>query len=502
MPLMRCAAFLVFLVACQDNKVGAYNTPPTVSVLAPADGAQFDPGALVELFGAAQDGQDQETDIAISWSSSIDGVLGTEPPDGDGNVYLAVNGLSSGDHVITLTAVDTDAESASTSVGINVAPGSNGEGAPTVVILGPTDGQEFAASDGVNLVAAVTDGEDAYDTLSVEVIDVPDGSVWTGSPSATGSLTVPLSLTPGNHVLTLNAVDSDGNTGFATVSFAVAEDGRPVVAITEPADGSMVDLASLVSFRGNVSDDETAVEALGISWSSDRDGVFATNGADSSGAVSTAYALSAGIHTVTLSATDQNGLVGSDSVVLTVEDPLDRDDDGDGFSENDGDCADDDPRSNPGASDLCDDSDNDCSGYVNDPYWDTYEQNDSRSAAYDCGEVDNSFGWSNSSLTLSGLTLSDADDEDWFAWQADDEIWDNVSISVSASGLDTRGDYVLELYDGDGNIVSSDSGGSTLTVSYTGDVFDDDEDDWSVRIYASSWPSNACSATFSLTIRS
>lgn len=499
---MRPVLLLLLASACQDNKVSVYNTPPAVSVLSPADGAAYDPGVLVEFYGGANDGQDAATDLTVSWESSIDGVLGSDPPDGDGNVYLATDQLSSGDHVITLTALDTDAESASTSISLSVAPGFDGEGAPTVVVLGPTEGQVFNASEGVNLVAAVTDGEDPYETLMVEVIDVRDGSLWTGSPTATGSLSVPLTLTPGPHGLTINAVDSDGNTGTARVSFEILEDGRPTVVITEPADSAGFDLATLVSFRGLVADDETAVDALAIAWSSDVVGVFATNAADSSGAASTAYALPAGIHTVTLSATDATGLTGSDAVVISVVDPLSRDDDGDGYSESTGDCDDGDPRTNPDASDLCDAADNDCSGYVNDPFWDTYELNESVSTAHDLGEVDDSFGWSNSSLTLSGLTLSDEADQDWFSWGADDEFYDNISITVSATGLPTRGTYVLELYDGDGRVVDSDAGTSSLSVNFSGDVFDTDEDDWSVRVYATSWPSNSCSSTFSITIRS
>ncbi len=499
---MRLAPFLVLLVACQDNKVGVYNTPPAVSIVSPADGAALDPGTLVELLGAANDSQDAPTALAVVWESSIDGVLGTDPPDGDGNVYFATDRLTSGDHVITLTAVDTDAESASTSVAVSVAPGSNTEGSPTIVLLGPTDGQVFTASEAVNLIAAVTDGEDAFDALSVEVIDVPDGSLWTGAPTATGSLTVPLTLTPGAHHLTVNAVDSDGNTGTAAVSFEILADGRPTVAIDTPADSAVFDFGEAVSFRGVVGDDETAVELLGLTWASDTVGVFGTNPADSSGATSTAYALPVGIHTVTLTATDATGLTGSDAIVITVEDPLDRDDDGDGYTENGGDCDDADLRSNPGATDLCDDIDNDCSGYVNDADWDTYELNESASTARNLDEIDASFGWSNSSLTLSGLTFSADTDEDWFQWDADDEIWDNISITVTASGLPARGSYVLELYDGDGNLVDSDSGTSSLSVNHEGELFDDDEDDWSIRIYPTTWPASSCSSTFSVTIRS
>ena len=150
---------LLLLAGCPDNKVTVYNTPPTVSLVSPITGASFDPGALAEFVAAVQDGQDEPDQLALTWESSLDGVLGTDPADGFGNAYLATSSLSSGDHVITLTAVDTDAESASTSVAITVAPGTNTEGAPTVVLLGPTEGQEFNASDAINLIAAVTDEE-------------------------------------------------------------------------------------------------------------------------------------------------------------------------------------------------------------------------------------------------------------------------------------------------------------------------------------------------------
>ena len=39
-------------------------------------------------------------------------------------------------------------------------------------------------------------------------------------------------------------------------------------------------------------------------------------------------------------------------------------------------------------------------------------------------------------------------------------------------------------------------------MSYEGDVFDDGEDDWSLRVYATTWPSSSCSETYTVTIHS
>lgn len=498
---MRPFALLLLLAGCQDHKVGSYNTPPAASLLSPADGASVEAGALVEFVGLVDDQQDAAPALLVQLQSSLDGVLGEPHADAEGNVFYATNALTEGDHVITLTVTDSDAESASSAIALAVGADPTPEGAPTVVLVAPAEGDAFLSSDVVNVIATVTDGEDAYDTIACELLDVPDGAVWTGVPASSGSLSVPLTFSVGVHTLTLTAVDADGLTTTASVGFEVIDDGRPRVTIDTPADGTAVDTTDLVSFRGTVSDDVTDVELLAVTWSSDLDGVLSTNPADSSGATSVGLALSAGIHTITLTALDEEGKSGSDAIVLTVTDPDDRDDDGDGWTENGGDCDDADPRTAPDAGETCDDADNDCDGDVNEDWWDGYEPTSS-TAPYDCGEVDSSFGWSNSTLSIAGLTLSDAGDEDWFTWDADDEYLDNVSITARATGFPSGGTYVLELYDGDGNLKGSDSGSGSLTVSHEGDLFDDGEDTWSLRVYALSWPSGSCAADYDVSVHS
>ncbi len=47
------------------------------------------------------------------------------------------------------------------------------------------------------------------------------------------------------------------------------------------------------------------------------------------------------------------------------------DDDGDGYNDDEGDCADADPSRHPGAAESCDDEDNDCDGYIDEDITDT-----------------------------------------------------------------------------------------------------------------------------------
>ncbi len=495
--------FVLFALACTDAGVQSYNTPPAVSIVSPEDGAVADPGSLVELYGVARDAQTTYKELQITWESSLDGVFDTEVPDTNGDMHLAKNDLSPGLHVITLVATDIAGDSASVSIGLQIGDAANQEGAPTIVLINPNEGEQVGSSATINLLGTVTDDIDSPDTLPVEVLDDPDGILWTGYATATGTLEVPFQPhTLGIHTLSVSAIDSEGKKGTATVSFEVVQDNVPLVNIGAPGDGDWFDTVDSVTFRGNVSDDTTAKELLAVSWTSDIQGALSTAIPDSNGDTTFATTLLGGTHVVTLTATDLDGNIGRDSLVVNIDDPLARDDDGDGYTEYGGDCDDTDDTLSPGEVDICDAIDNDCDGMLNDPYWDTYEPNNTMATAYNLGDVDGGGLWSGSSIELSGLTFSDATDEDWFRWSAEDELWDNVEVLASATGLNVAGDYVIELYDDGGNLLSSDSGDGGIGADYSGDRWDDGEDDFYVRVYAISWPSASCSTSYKLKIAS
>jgi len=76
------------------------NQPPQVTISNPAPGSSVVQGAAVALTGSAIDPEDGAlTDAALTWSSSLDGALGTGSP-------LTVTTLSVGQHTITLRATD------------------------------------------------------------------------------------------------------------------------------------------------------------------------------------------------------------------------------------------------------------------------------------------------------------------------------------------------------------------------------------------------------------
>ncbi|GIV58689.1 MAG: hypothetical protein KatS3mg042_1602 [Rhodothermaceae bacterium] len=73
---------------------------PVVSITMPADGATFNSGDLITFEGTATDAEDGDLTAAMTWTSSIDGTIGS------GGMFDAV--LSDGVHTITASATDAD----------------------------------------------------------------------------------------------------------------------------------------------------------------------------------------------------------------------------------------------------------------------------------------------------------------------------------------------------------------------------------------------------------
>lgn len=505
---LRLFTLFALLAACSDNQVGVYNTPPSVSITAPEDGASVQPGVPVEFYGVARDQEQDMTTLDVMWSSSIDGDLGASVPDVDGFVYLPVVALSGGTHAITLSAIDRGGQAAQTSISLDVGFGGSALGAPTVILLGPTDGEMFTGAETVTVVGTATDDEQSWDTLHASIRSSRDGELWSGNPTSSGAMTVDLpELSVGEHLLELLVQDDDGNIGQASVSISILEDGRPQANIISPSNGSMVWTTDTVLLEGSVSDDVSDPDTLGVTWSSDVDGTLSSGYPDSSGYTAVGVHLTEATHVIHLDVSDEDGNTGSDSLTLRVIDPRNDDGDGDGQTENQGDCNDSDATVYTGATEACDAVDNDCDGLVNETYMDIYEPNDTEMTAYDLGEIDTEDLFSTgASSTLSELTAHSSTDQDWFFFDVDDEIYDNADITVTATRLPANTTWVLELWDcnngGQGHCQfhTSDSGSGSLSVHFAGDSFDTDEDLWAIRAYTTTWSSSGCSTRFQMTV--
>ena len=493
MPLLSLA-----FLACNDQNVGIYNTPPSVLITWPEDGSVVPPGETLELEGRATDDQQSAESLVVSWSSSLDGQLGEVVPDADGVVKLPVTGLTTGTHAITLTAMDDAAVASQETITVDVGFG-NGAGAPIVTLIGPADGDPYQRSELIQVVGTATDNEQPWDSLQATIMSSRNGILWEGSPAPNGAVSVQVGdLDIGSHTLSLVVLDDDGNTGQAEATIEIIDDAVPSVVVWSPQTNDSFWTTDTITCEGEVSDDVTPAADLQLTWHSDLQGDIWTGASDTSGYTSVGLTLIEGVHNLSLKAVDEDGLIGSDAVTIEVIDPLNHDADGDGETENEGDCDDDNPQLNTGATEVCDGVDQNCDGYINEPWWDNYETNESSGAAYDLGEIDQSWLWDGDSLTVSGLTMHEPGDEDWFTFDVDDDWYDNANFTVTASGLNGNGVWVMELWDMNGSpkLEASNSGTNKVTVSFSGSLTDTGEDNWAIRIYSTTWTAAACTTAY------
>jgi YVTN family beta-propeller protein len=136
---------------------------PTAEVVFPEDDSLFEQGDLVWLQGSASDPDDGYLEgAALSWQSSRDGFLGN----GDS---LPLTSLSEGTHIITFTATDTEDNTASDSLSIQV------DASPPV--LGLTVVPDGTPASCVQVTIDATD-EPGGSTLEAVEYSLDGGETW------------------------------------------------------------------------------------------------------------------------------------------------------------------------------------------------------------------------------------------------------------------------------------------------------------------------------------
>ncbi len=266
------------------------NNPPTASIISPLDGSKFNLGESISFSGVGEDSDGSI--VAYHWYSSIDGLLGSSSD-------LTLDDLSLGVHTITFVVTDDLGANASDTITITIKDLQQ----PSVSITSPSDGDIFKTGDTI-----------VFDSLASD----PDGSVvsyvWNSSLDGVIGSSQSFSassLSIGTHVITLTVTDDDGLTDSDSISVTVRSLEAPTASILAPSDGDEFKDNQTVYFSGSGSDPDGSV--VSYVWNSSLDGVIGSSQSFSTDG------LSLGLHHITLTVTDDDGLTGSDSIDIEVK---------------------------------------------------------------------------------------------------------------------------------------------------------------------------------------
>ncbi len=180
---------------------------PEVTITAPADNSRFGLGVAIDLQASATDQQDGDISGQGTWSSSLDGDLGS-------GGSLRLDDLSRGSHSLSWTATDSDGQTARASIRVTV-----GDLDPELTISSPLAGSLLRTDSQVMLQASAIDPEDG---------DIGAGITWSSDREGLlgdGDTLAISTLSEGAHLITASVEDAHGNRVSATVAVEVVETG-------------------------------------------------------------------------------------------------------------------------------------------------------------------------------------------------------------------------------------------------------------------------------------
>jgi len=269
----------------------------------------------IPLTVLVEDGESMYDDVELTWNSDIEGDLDVFMDHSGGGEFSGSVRLGVGDHLLTVTASDSDENTDIEQVVVDVGPENS---PPSCEIVYPEDGQVGFPGELLTLTAEITDPDVASNYLMAEWASTLQGPLGNSAVSSDGRSVLPVEdLLPGTHTLQLVARDELDGLCTDLVVFQVGT--GPSVVINSPEDGAIISEGASVEFSGAVSDSIDSPSDLTVQWRSDADGVLNEMPPDLDGNMEFQIdELSRGHHTIMLLAVNSAEMSNNASITVTV----------------------------------------------------------------------------------------------------------------------------------------------------------------------------------------
>ena len=280
------------------------DSPPSVTLTQPTNGAILTAPATVNLAAAATDSDGTVAKVEFFSGTTKLGEDLTAP------YSFTWSGVAPGTYALTARAVD-DLGGAGTSPASTITVRA-ANSPPTASITSPTDGTTFTAPATVNLAAAASDSDG-----TVAKVEFFSGTTKLGEdPTAPYSFTWS-GVAAGSYALTARATDDLGASTTSTASTITVASGSntpPTANITSPADGAVFAWKPTITVSATASDPDGSVAKVEF-----RDGTTVL-GQDTTAPYSFSWRnVPSGSHALTARGTDNAGAVTTSTTIrITV----------------------------------------------------------------------------------------------------------------------------------------------------------------------------------------
>ena len=258
---------MVILVGCQDKNVSVLsNHSPEVAIISPVADSIVLEGESMLLEGTVYDADTNTENLEVYWESNIAGQLTGDLLIERYDVSLLLpEGLDSGEHTLSLVAIDPDSTAERAEVEVTV----NTNTAPSVQLISPEEDATLSEMTTHTLVAAVSDEHTPVDELVLLWESSLDGEI-DGTEEFFGN-TVTLEADPGlstgEHTLTLKVIDTLGASDSDSVTFTVGGNEPPEVSFLYPDGSTIPAYNDDVFFQVQIDDDQIDLSTVTLEWS-------------------------------------------------------------------------------------------------------------------------------------------------------------------------------------------------------------------------------------------